>query len=141
LNYWLLLELSRYWWEFLLPALAKARQSANTLKCSANLRSIGQGIAMYVSDNKGTLPASYLYGHKVIGGVQSPDKPVNGYVHWSSFIFGNKASEAKFATGSGGVGVASNNAGAYASHIRLGSISIVHHSITAVCRRLILLMD
>jgi len=46
---------------------------------------------MYVSDNKGTLPASYLYvGHKVIGGVQSPDKPVNGYVHWSSFIFATR---------------------------------------------------
>src|SRR5437763_10756058 len=36
----------------LLPALARARESANTIKCAANLRSIGQGLAIYVAENK-----------------------------------------------------------------------------------------
>ena len=36
----------------LLPALAKARMKANTTKCLSNLKQIGVGEAMYVSDNK-----------------------------------------------------------------------------------------
>ena len=41
----------------LLPALARAREAANTIKCAANLRSIGQGVGMYLSQNKGDVPA------------------------------------------------------------------------------------
>jgi len=40
----------------LLPAINKVRNKAQVLKCSANLRSIGQGFALYVSDNRGFLP-------------------------------------------------------------------------------------
>jgi prepilin-type N-terminal cleavage/methylation domain-containing protein/prepilin-type processing-associated H-X9-DG protein len=40
----------------LLPALNRARDQANTIKCQANLRSIGQGILMYVDAYKGFLP-------------------------------------------------------------------------------------
>ena len=40
----------------LLPALTKARQQANMVACKANLRQIGQAIAIYAGDNKGTLP-------------------------------------------------------------------------------------
>lgn len=36
----------------LLPALAKARQSANTVACLSNLRQIGQGIQMYSMEAK-----------------------------------------------------------------------------------------
>ena len=39
----------------LLPALARARQHANTAKCLSNLRSIGQAINTYAADNKGIL--------------------------------------------------------------------------------------
>lgn len=42
----------------LLPALNKARISANAIKCSANLRSIGQAFAIYASDYGGWLPGS-----------------------------------------------------------------------------------
>jgi prepilin-type N-terminal cleavage/methylation domain-containing protein/prepilin-type processing-associated H-X9-DG protein len=42
----------------LLPALSKARRSANTLACLANLRSIAQGMQMYASQNSGAFPGS-----------------------------------------------------------------------------------
>lgn len=37
----------------LLPALARARQSANNVACQSNLRQIGQGLFMYADDNRG----------------------------------------------------------------------------------------
>lgn len=42
----------------LLPALGRARASANSLKCQANLRQIGQAVQIYVGQNKGVLPYS-----------------------------------------------------------------------------------
>ena len=36
----------------LLPALGKARQSANMIKCAANLRSMGQSMVMYVNETR-----------------------------------------------------------------------------------------
>jgi prepilin-type N-terminal cleavage/methylation domain-containing protein/prepilin-type processing-associated H-X9-DG protein len=42
----------------LLPALSKARRAAMSLKCMANLRSMGQAMQMYVADYKGYLPGS-----------------------------------------------------------------------------------
>src|SRR5687768_15531999 len=75
----------------LLPALTKARASANTLKCSANLRSIGQGIEIYVAENR-AYPAAYLY--KVDPAAGAPDvgggtaaTPKRGYVHWSYWVY------------------------------------------------------
>ena len=40
----------------LLPALNKARQQANLIDCQSRLREIGQTLAIYVVDNKGSLP-------------------------------------------------------------------------------------
>src|SRR3954468_11409294 len=40
----------------LLPALGRARRSANTVACMAGLRSILQGMQMYVAENKGYFP-------------------------------------------------------------------------------------
>jgi prepilin-type N-terminal cleavage/methylation domain-containing protein/prepilin-type processing-associated H-X9-DG protein len=42
----------------LLPALGKARSAANTVACSANLRSILQGMQIYAAQNKGAIPGS-----------------------------------------------------------------------------------
>jgi prepilin-type N-terminal cleavage/methylation domain-containing protein/prepilin-type processing-associated H-X9-DG protein len=43
----------------LLPALNKARQQANLINCQSNLRTIGQMISIYVTENGGYLPAAY----------------------------------------------------------------------------------
>jgi prepilin-type N-terminal cleavage/methylation domain-containing protein/prepilin-type processing-associated H-X9-DG protein len=72
----------------LLPALGRAREAANAVKCSANLHAIGQGIAIYIADYHGTIPASnWYYGLAISNGVQTPPTPTGGYVHWSSLIF------------------------------------------------------
>lgn len=44
----------------LLPALGKARKSANTVKCMANLRSIVQAMQIYASQNNNGIPGSPL---------------------------------------------------------------------------------
>ncbi len=72
----------------LLPSLNKAREAANTVKCSSNLRAIGQGIAIYIADYRGAIPASnWYYGLSLANGVQTPTTPTSGYVHWSALIF------------------------------------------------------
>jgi prepilin-type processing-associated H-X9-DG protein/prepilin-type N-terminal cleavage/methylation domain-containing protein len=43
----------------LLPALNRARETANSVKCQSNLRQIGQAIIMYAGDNQGILPYGY----------------------------------------------------------------------------------
>jgi prepilin-type N-terminal cleavage/methylation domain-containing protein/prepilin-type processing-associated H-X9-DG protein len=40
----------------LLPALNIALDNANRIACASNLKQVGAGIAVYLSDNKGTLP-------------------------------------------------------------------------------------
>lgn len=76
----------------LLPALARAREAANTVKCASNLRGIGQGIANYVAENKQTLPPSNFYKGFAYDPAtgQTPTQPTNGYVHWSSFLYQRK---------------------------------------------------
>jgi prepilin-type N-terminal cleavage/methylation domain-containing protein len=46
----------------LLPALNKAREEANNVKCQANLRSIGQAIYIYAATYNDSLPFSYWSG-------------------------------------------------------------------------------
>lgn len=76
----------------LLPALGKARDSANTVKCAANLKSVGQGFAQFLAVNKGVYPAAYRYnnqnGDPVADVKQEPVSDIHGYTHWSYFIYG-----------------------------------------------------
>jgi hypothetical protein len=75
-----------------LPGVAKARDTANTLKCVANLRSVGQGMQVYLSENRGFFPTAYLFKRSIAPGNASyADQPRNapfGYVHWSYYLYG-----------------------------------------------------
>jgi prepilin-type processing-associated H-X9-DG protein len=72
----------------LLPTLNSARKQANTIKCAANLRGIGQLFADYLANNKGTYPPAFLYvGHKIENGVQTPAVQNDGVIHWSFALF------------------------------------------------------
>jgi prepilin-type processing-associated H-X9-DG protein len=51
----------------LLPTLGRAKNQATTVACLANLRSIGQAIQIYATQNRGALPYGYW------DGVGSPD--------------------------------------------------------------------
>ena len=46
----------------LLPALARAKQKANTTTCVSNLKQIGVALEMYVQDNDGSLPGPVWSG-------------------------------------------------------------------------------
>ncbi len=83
----------------LLPALSRAREAANQVKCMSNLRSIGQGLAQYLDDYNQFYPLSYDYNRppgmpntslNIAAGIEEPSYAQYGYVHWSSFIYGRK---------------------------------------------------
>jgi prepilin-type N-terminal cleavage/methylation domain-containing protein/prepilin-type processing-associated H-X9-DG protein len=84
----------------LLPALSKAREEANQVKCMSNLRSIGQGLAQYLDDYNGFYPVSYDYHRNPAAGdalnlsanppIETPPFATSGYIQWSSFIYGRK---------------------------------------------------
>ena len=59
----------------LLPAMNKARQSANSVKCLSNLRQIGSLMTMYIAANKGSFPI----------GQSAPPVTSDSYA-WSSLL-------------------------------------------------------
>jgi prepilin-type processing-associated H-X9-DG protein/prepilin-type N-terminal cleavage/methylation domain-containing protein len=52
----------------LLPTLGRARESANAVKCMANMRQMGQAMMIYVGESKGVLPIGYVQNNDVIDG-------------------------------------------------------------------------
>ena len=51
----------------LLPSLNRARETANRVKCSSNLRQIGQAIQLYANENRGTFPRVFSAGITATG--------------------------------------------------------------------------
>ena len=45
----------------LLPALNRARESANKVKCASNMRQVGIGTRLYAQDNKDYIPYSVVF--------------------------------------------------------------------------------
>lgn len=75
----------------LLPALNKAREQANMVKCASNLRQVGQAMAEYLADYQQVFPAAYVYnGWKIVNGNETPTAATAGYLHWSAFIMGKR---------------------------------------------------
>ena len=78
----------------LLPALGRARETSRTIKCAANLHSVGIALMAYGAENHQYFPPSYLYkGQRVVGDMETPEAPVQGYIHWSSFLFGGRGGQ------------------------------------------------
>jgi len=108
-----------------LPALNKARRAAYTAKCASNMHAIGTGIANYVTDYNGSLPAAYTYVRMVLtGGVggtdEQPQSAQYGYVHWSSYLYRPDFSESKFASGPNNIGISTQNPGPYTDGSKWG---------------------
>ena len=64
----------------LLPALNKARQRAQTMVCSSNLRQIGVMFNLYVTDNQGWLPP-LNWKHNLDPTIDPPNHDSYGMVH------------------------------------------------------------
>ncbi len=80
----------------LLPALGRARESAQRSVIQANMRAIGQGVATYNTENKEKMPFSYKYQNSPVSfnADDTPDSIQNQtsagqylYVHWSHALF------------------------------------------------------
>jgi prepilin-type N-terminal cleavage/methylation domain-containing protein/prepilin-type processing-associated H-X9-DG protein len=77
----------------LLPALNRARAAANSTKCQANLRTIGQAMQIYVNQHKGYLPgaaATTARGLFLPTGFQNPAMstaiPADVPIEYADFI-------------------------------------------------------
>jgi prepilin-type N-terminal cleavage/methylation domain-containing protein/prepilin-type processing-associated H-X9-DG protein len=71
----------------LLPSLNRARETANRVKCAANLRSIGQSMLLYSNENKGAYPRTF-YSAPSSGGL-TPDCTSNGSTGTDPFVAGS----------------------------------------------------
>jgi prepilin-type N-terminal cleavage/methylation domain-containing protein/prepilin-type processing-associated H-X9-DG protein len=65
----------------LLPALSRARDTANTAKCLSNLRQIGQAINMYAVDTRGWLVPAF---------IEYPGSSGNGRENWCTILVNGK---------------------------------------------------
>src|SRR5688500_17953228 len=63
----------------LLLAIGAARRQANTTACLANLRSIGQGLNLYITENRHALPYLFWYA-----GGANPDMMWHGF--WQGIL-------------------------------------------------------
>ncbi|WP_052362274.1 prepilin-type N-terminal cleavage/methylation domain-containing protein [Geminisphaera colitermitum] len=68
----------------ILPVTSRVRAQARTAHCVSNLRQIGTGIQMYVTDNRGRLPPGIGDGNEIPKGVAftsrlGPVAPLLGY--------------------------------------------------------------
>lgn len=64
----------------LLPALSRARQQANSLKCATQMRGIGQQILMYANANKGFLYPTNAAGDHIGSGVPEDQR-------WPTYVY------------------------------------------------------
>src|ERR1700712_5204951 len=64
----------------LLPALSKARKSANSAKCLSNLRSLGQAFKLYEGEYKGTWPVC-------VHQVGNTAKPIDVERRWPDLLY------------------------------------------------------
>jgi prepilin-type N-terminal cleavage/methylation domain-containing protein len=85
----------------LLPALGKARQSAQTVACAANLHAIGQMCAVYQANNRGYLPPLSQTATNSGGSPVFDSNYFRGYTIWTMLGFkaGSRTTQCPTVTG------------------------------------------
>jgi prepilin-type N-terminal cleavage/methylation domain-containing protein/prepilin-type processing-associated H-X9-DG protein len=68
----------------LLPALNAAREQAKSAQCLSNLRTIGQGMAMYTGDYKGAIIPALI--QRVTGYPSGTPQAVRGEENWATLM-------------------------------------------------------
>ncbi len=69
----------------LLPALSRARENANRVKCTSNLRQLGLAMIMYVEANKGAFPASGInFSYQGSGTSYRGRATKEDWIYWRS---------------------------------------------------------
>jgi prepilin-type N-terminal cleavage/methylation domain-containing protein len=71
----------------LLPALNKARMSANDVKCKSNLKQIMQAALLFAAEHKGALPGNHNTRDRGV-----PGGPAGSTADEADFLFGNSGS-------------------------------------------------
>lgn len=79
----------------LLPALAKAKRSANTTKCKNNLKQMGVATYLYVEDNDDHLP--FAWGIKHDANINNFESLLVPYIMRDHFIAGSDTETSDFA--------------------------------------------
>jgi prepilin-type N-terminal cleavage/methylation domain-containing protein len=80
----------------LLPSLSRARETANRVKCAANLKQIGNGLLLYANENSGNFPRVYYNSGAAPAGTKA------------NVATGNAAPDPFQAAGGGGSGLQNN---------------------------------
>jgi prepilin-type N-terminal cleavage/methylation domain-containing protein/prepilin-type processing-associated H-X9-DG protein len=71
----------------LLPTLGKARESANAVKCMANLRQLGQAVQIYVGQSRGILPIGLVFTNDTIDGPPGSSNVYRGgSLNWTTLL-------------------------------------------------------
>ena len=70
----------------LLPALSRARESANTVQCASNMRQIGVAMRMYSNENNGALVPGDMGAGPEYGAPTPPPSPPSTPVCFWSFM-------------------------------------------------------
>lgn len=99
---------------FLIPVLSRARESARDASCKSNLKQWGMGIAMYSSDNRSYLPASFnnsrQYWYAQLHSYMNYDQSDVSDIYESGMIINTCPSVDHERKKSGALDYASNNA-------------------------------
>lgn len=80
----------------LLPALGRARESANSVKCLSNMKQVGLAIIAFANDNKGRMPTSagssirYIDGGGTVRSITSATDPnrlnTSDWIAWQRLV-------------------------------------------------------